>query len=97
MPALSIARSVSDSCGQVNGQLPPGINLVSADDLQTWIMDIKVMDANPIYQDQTYRLKFIFSGNYPIGDLLFFFVIFIARALIYTCMRHHLQRRVQPF
>lgn len=59
-------------CDQVNGQLPPGINLVSADDLQTWIMDIKVMDANPIYQDQTYRLKFIFSGNYPIGDLLFF-------------------------
>jgi hypothetical protein len=30
-------------------------------------MDIQVMDANPIYQGETYRLKFEFSSNYPIG------------------------------
>ena len=29
-------------------------------------MDIRVLDANPIYQDQTFRLRFRFSGNYPI-------------------------------
>ena len=32
-------------------------------------MDIQVMDANPIYQGETYRLKFEFSSNYPIGIL----------------------------
>jgi ubiquitin-conjugating enzyme E2 W len=30
-------------------------------------MDIKVLDDNPIYKNQTYRLKFMFSSNYPIG------------------------------
>jgi len=30
-------------------------------------MDIKVLDDNPLYKDQTYRLKFTFSAKYPIG------------------------------
>ena len=30
-------------------------------------MDIKVLDANPLYLDQTYRLRFRFSNTYPIG------------------------------
>ncbi|KAH0033114.1 putative ubiquitin-conjugating enzyme E2 W, partial [Aureobasidium melanogenum] len=51
---------------KVQGQLAPGINLVSADNLKTWLMDIQVMDANPIYQGETYRLRFEFSSNYPI-------------------------------
>lgn len=29
-------------------------------------MDIRVLDSNPLYQNQTYRLRFRFSGNYPI-------------------------------
>lgn len=33
-------------------------------------MDIKVLDDNPLYRDQTYRLKFTFSSKYPIGNLL---------------------------
>ena len=52
---------------KINGQLAPGIKLVSADDLQTWTMDIQVMDDNPIYKDQIYRLQFKFSDSYPIG------------------------------
>ena len=47
-------------------KLPPGITLVKADDFQTWLMDIQVIDSNPIYQGETYRLKFIFSPQYPI-------------------------------
>lgn len=47
-------------------KLPPGITLVQADDFQTWLMDIKVMDSNPIYEGETYRLKFSFSPQYPI-------------------------------
>lgn len=31
-------------------------------------MDIKVLDDNPLYKDQTYRLKFTFSSKYPIGE-----------------------------
>lgn len=30
-------------------------------------MDIRVLDDNPLYAGQTYRLKFRFSNNYPIG------------------------------
>ena len=29
-------------------------------------MDIKVLDDNPLYKNQTYRLVFIFPQNYPI-------------------------------
>jgi ubiquitin-conjugating enzyme E2 W len=30
-------------------------------------MDIRVLDDNPLYMDQTYRLRFKFSNSYPIG------------------------------
>lgn len=32
-------------------------------------MDIRVLDPNPLYLNQTYRLRFRFSNNYPIGFL----------------------------
>lgn len=32
-------------------------------------MDIEVLDDNPIYKGEKYRLKFMFSNNYPIGAL----------------------------
>ncbi|TIA62609.1 UBC-like protein [Aureobasidium pullulans] len=51
---------------KIQGQLAPGITLVSAENLKTWLMDIQVMDANPIYQGNIFRLKFEFSNNYPI-------------------------------
>lgn len=52
---------------QIQQSLPPGIELVTATDFKEWQMDIRVLDTNPLYQDQTYRLRFRFSGNYPIG------------------------------
>lgn len=30
-------------------------------------MDICILDPNPLYLNQTYRLRFRFSSNYPIG------------------------------
>ncbi|KAL2041350.1 hypothetical protein N7G274_005732 [Stereocaulon virgatum] len=51
---------------KIHQTLPPGISLVSASDFKEWQMDIKVLDANPLYLDQTYRLRFRFSNNYPI-------------------------------
>ena len=50
-------------------KLPPGIDLVKADDFREWQMDIRVLDDNPIYRGQIYRLSFIFSTQYPIGKL----------------------------
>ena len=52
---------------QLNGPLAPGITLVAAENLQSWLMDIKVMDDNPLYMGKIYRLKFDFSPSYPIG------------------------------
>lgn len=46
--------------------LPPGIKLIKAENFDIWLMDIQVIDANPLYQGETYRLKFTFSQNYPI-------------------------------
>lgn len=50
--------------------LPPGISIVKSDNLEEWQMDIKVLDDNPIYKDQTYRLKFTFNSKYPIGKIM---------------------------
>jgi ubiquitin-conjugating enzyme E2 W len=47
--------------------VPPGIEIVKSDNLEEWQMDIKVLDENPLYLNQTYRLKFTFSNKYPIG------------------------------
>lgn len=52
---------------QIKQSLPDGITLVSADDLETWTLDIKVLDANPLYLDQIFKLVFKFSEQYPIG------------------------------
>ncbi len=52
---------------QIQQSLPPGIDFVTAPDFKEWQMDIRVLDSNPLYQDQTYRLRFRFSSNYPIG------------------------------
>ena len=41
---------------------------MSAENLLVWIMDIKVLDDNPIYKNETYRLEFRFSQSYPIGE-----------------------------
>ncbi|KAG6009535.1 hypothetical protein E4U21_002171 [Claviceps maximensis] len=46
--------------------LPPGIELVDGESLQNWVFDIRVLDSNPLYAGQIYRLKFQFSPSYPI-------------------------------
>ncbi|PWY71744.1 UBC-like protein [Aspergillus heteromorphus CBS 117.55] len=45
---------------------PPGITIVKSDNLEEWQMDIQVLDSNPLYLNQIYRLKFTFSNKYPI-------------------------------
>ncbi|KAK4195685.1 putative ubiquitin-conjugating enzyme [Triangularia verruculosa] len=49
-----------------SNSLPPGIELVSADNFEEWFLDIRVLDDNPLYLNQIYRLKFRFSAQYPI-------------------------------
>lgn len=51
----------------MKGHLPPGIAMVNSEDLKEWQMDIQVLDNNPLYENETYRLKFTFSDKYPIG------------------------------
>ncbi|KAF4123514.1 ubiquitin-conjugating enzyme E2 W [Geosmithia morbida] len=50
--------------------LPPGIELVSSGgddgDISDWLLDIRVLDQNPLYKDQIYRLRFHFPKAYPI-------------------------------
>lgn len=60
------SRGLTELPRQITGNLPAGISLVSADDLETWYLDIKVLDNNPLYPD-VYRLMFRFGHQYPIG------------------------------
>jgi ubiquitin-conjugating enzyme E2 W len=53
----------------MQSSLPPGISIVKADDFEEWQMDIRVLDSNPLYLNETYRLKFTFGKNYPIGTV----------------------------
>jgi len=39
---------------------------VSAPDLAQWELDLQVLDSNPIYLHQIFRLRFRFSSKYPI-------------------------------
>ncbi|KAL9107673.1 MAG: hypothetical protein Q9227_007480 [Pyrenula ochraceoflavens] len=55
---------------KIHKGLPPGITLVKADDFRQWWMDIRVLDGNPIYKDQVFRLQFVFTNQYPIGTSL---------------------------
>lgn len=48
--------------------LPPGIELVEGESLQEWKLDIRVLDQNPLYENQIFRLKFVFPDSYPIGE-----------------------------
>lgn len=58
--------ATADSKTKISGILPPGITLVSAENLREWQMDLTVPD-NPIYPPgEQYRLRFQFSQNYPI-------------------------------
>ncbi|MCJ1451868.1 hypothetical protein MMC28_002208 [Mycoblastus sanguinarius] len=60
------AKRLGKELTKIQQSLPPGIDLVSAEDFKEWQMDIRVLDPNPIYLDKTYRLRFRFSNNYPI-------------------------------
>lgn len=51
----------------MHDRLPPGVTLISADNFEEWFLDIQVLDDNPLYRNEVYRLKFRFSGSYPIG------------------------------
>lgn len=55
----------------MNGTLPPGITLVNAPNLEEWIVDLQVVDPNPIYVGKIFRLRFRFSDKYPISTLAF--------------------------
>lgn len=61
------AKRLSKELQKAKQKLPPGIDLIRADDFREWLLDIRVLDDNPIYKDQVFRLSFIFSQQYPIG------------------------------
>ncbi|EWC45246.1 hypothetical protein DRE_05973 [Drechslerella stenobrocha 248] len=54
------------SPNQIHKSLPPGIAIAATPDFTNWKMDIQVLDNNPLYADQIYRLNFKFSQSYPI-------------------------------
>ncbi|CAD6564353.1 MAG: hypothetical protein ASARMPREDX12_002634 [Alectoria sarmentosa] len=61
-------KRLGKELAKIQESLPPGIDFVTAPDFQQWEMDIRVLDANPLYLNQIYRLRFRFSSNYPIGS-----------------------------
>ncbi|KAK0617937.1 ubiquitin-conjugating enzyme/RWD-like protein [Bombardia bombarda] len=66
MTAQFAAKRLGKELQKINNSLPPGIELVSADNFEEWLLDIRVLDNNPLYRGHTYRLKFKFASSYPI-------------------------------
>lgn len=64
--ATFATKRLGKELAKINNGLPPGIDLVSADNFEEWLLDIQVLDKNPLYANQIYRLKFRFSSSYPI-------------------------------
>jgi len=65
--AASLGRKrLGKELGKIKNSLPPGITLVEAENLEEWMLDIEVLDQNPLYLNQVFRLKFKFSDKYPI-------------------------------
>ncbi|KAL2870616.1 ubiquitin-conjugating enzyme E2 [Aspergillus lucknowensis] len=60
------SKRLSKELIKMQEHLPPGISIVKSENLEEWQMDIKVLDDNPLYRDETYRLKFTFGSKYPI-------------------------------
>ncbi|EXJ58307.1 ubiquitin-conjugating enzyme E2 W [Cladophialophora yegresii CBS 114405] len=60
------AKRLGKELTKAKQKLPPGIDLVKADDFREWLVDIRVLDSNPLYMNQIYRLSFLFSDSYPI-------------------------------
>jgi ubiquitin-conjugating enzyme E2 W len=60
------SRRLGKELFKMQGHLPPGISIVKSENFEEWQMDIKVLDANPLYQNEIYRLKFTFGSKYPI-------------------------------
>ncbi|KAF2088237.1 ubiquitin conjugating enzyme [Saccharata proteae CBS 121410] len=76
--------------GKLQEGLPPGISLVKAEDFEEWEMDVKVMDDNPIYKGDTYRLKFKFSNSYPIEAPEVTFILAPAAGITKIPMHPHI-------
>ncbi|TGO84352.1 hypothetical protein BPOR_0515g00050 [Botrytis porri] len=71
MTTMGIAsKRLGKELTKIHQSLPPGITLVSAEDFKEWLVDICVLDSNPLYQGETYRIKLVFTPNYPIGTSL---------------------------
>ncbi|EGO52470.1 hypothetical protein NEUTE1DRAFT_90783 [Neurospora tetrasperma FGSC 2508] len=66
MPVQFAAKRLGKELNKIQNGLPPGIELISADNLEEWLLDIRVLDNNPLYLNDTYRLKFRFGQSYPI-------------------------------
>ncbi|ORX38606.1 ubiquitin-conjugating enzyme/RWD-like protein [Kockovaella imperatae] len=45
---------------------PPGIQLLKADDMETWIFLISVLGDETVYKGETFALKLKFEPGYPI-------------------------------
>jgi len=61
-------RRLQKELVKVHHGLPPGITFVSLinENVYEWLMDIRVLDDNPLYKDQFFRLQFSFPSAYPI-------------------------------
>ncbi|KAF7901266.1 hypothetical protein BGAL_0215g00110 [Botrytis galanthina] len=65
-PTGIASKRLGKELNKIHQSLPPGITLVSAEDFKEWLVDICVLDSNPLYQGETYRIKLVFTPNYPI-------------------------------
>ncbi|CDZ96685.1 Ubiquitin conjugating enzyme [Phaffia rhodozyma] len=74
MSSISTRRLTKELKDLTTKGAPPGINLLKADDLSSWLLTIEVPGDN-LYQGETFCLKFTFGPQYPIDSPTVVFVV----------------------
>ncbi|KAF9535780.1 ubiquitin-conjugating enzyme/RWD-like protein [Crepidotus variabilis] len=74
MTSISVRRLQKELTEIQNEGCPVGINLLKADDFQTWFFTLEVM-GDSLYQGEAYTLMFRFEPQYPISSPAVQFVV----------------------
>ncbi|KAK9478845.1 ubiquitin-conjugating enzyme/RWD-like protein [Lipomyces japonicus] len=62
----SFAKRLGRELNDLQSNAPVGISIFQAEDFSLWLIDIRVMDDNPLYANKIFRLQFRFPKSYPI-------------------------------
>ncbi|KAK9470286.1 ubiquitin-conjugating enzyme/RWD-like protein [Dipodascopsis tothii] len=59
-------RRLTKERADLEKSMPAGITILEADNFEQWLLEVRVLDENPLYVGKTFLLRFKFLPSYPI-------------------------------